>query len=84
MPPGGDFMACAVIPVYNHEHAVGRVVESVRAAGLPCVLVDDASSPACARELDRLAGLGPDISLVRLPRNLGKGGAVTAGLRAAQ
>jgi glycosyltransferase involved in cell wall biosynthesis len=78
------FSPCAVIPVYNHEHAVGRVVEAVRASGLPCVLVDDASSAACARELDRLATLGPDITLVRLPHNLGKGGAVTAGLRAAQ
>jgi glycosyltransferase involved in cell wall biosynthesis len=78
------FGPCAVIPVYNHEHAVGRVVEAVRAAALPCVLVDDASSEACARELDRLASLGPDVSLVRLPTNLGKGGAVTAGLRAAR
>jgi glycosyltransferase involved in cell wall biosynthesis len=82
--PAAGFVPCAVIPVYNHEHAIGRVVDSVRAAGLPCVLVDDASSPGCARELDRLAGLGPDISLVRLPQNLGKGGAVTAGLRAAR
>ena len=80
----GAFVPCAVIPVYNHEHAVGRVVDAVRAAGLPCVLVDDASNAACARELDRLAGLGPDVSLVRLPQNLGKGGAVSAGLRAAQ
>jgi len=80
----GAFTPCAVIPVYNHEHAVGRVVEAVRAAGLPCVLVDDASSAECARELDRLAALGSDVSLVRLPRNLGKGGAVTAGLRAAR
>lgn len=79
-----SFAPCAVIPVYDHEGAVGRVVEAVRVAGLPCVLVDDASGLACARELDRLAGLGPDVSLVRLPRNLGKGGAVTAGLRAAR
>ena len=78
------FTPCAVIPVYNHEHAIGRVVDAVRAAGLPCVLVDDASSDGCARELDRLSTLGPDVSLVRLPVNLGKGGAVTAGLRAAQ
>ena len=80
----GAFVPCAVIPVYNHEHAVGRVVEAVRGAGLPCVLVDDASDASCARELDRLAALGPDVSLVRLPQNLGKGGAVTAGLRAAR
>lgn len=77
------FAPCAVIPVYNHERAIGRVVEAVRAAGLACVLVDDASGPECARELDRLAAQGGSVSLVRLPRNLGKGGAVMAGLRAA-
>lgn len=77
-------MPCAVIPVYNHERAVGKVVEAVRAAGLPCVLVDDASGPECARELDRLAAADSHVSLVRLPQNLGKGGAVTAGLRAAR
>ncbi|KPA94734.1 hypothetical protein PF70_05273, partial [Pseudomonas asplenii] len=38
---------CAVIPVYNHETAVPAVVAALLAAGLPCVLVDDASSPAC-------------------------------------
>jgi glycosyltransferase involved in cell wall biosynthesis len=78
------FVPCAVIPVYNHEHAVGKVLQAVRAAGLPCVLVDDASSETCARELDRLSAADPQVSLVRLPRNLGKGGAVTAGLRAAR
>ncbi|MEP7244609.1 MAG: glycosyltransferase family 2 protein, partial [Gammaproteobacteria bacterium] len=54
-----------------------------RAAGLPCVMVDDASSLECARELDRLAMADTEVSLVRLPVNLGKGGAVMAGLRAA-
>jgi glycosyltransferase involved in cell wall biosynthesis len=77
------FLPCAVIPVYNHERAVGKVVGAVRAVGLACVLVDDASGPECARELDRLAAEDSHVSLVRLPRNLGKGGAVTAGLRAA-
>jgi glycosyltransferase involved in cell wall biosynthesis len=70
--------------VYNHELAVGRVLEAVRAAGLPCVLVDDGSRPECARELDRLARTDAEVSLVRLPQNLGKGAAVTAGLRAAR
>ena len=32
---------CAVIPVYNHETAVPAVVESLQAAGLPCVLAFD-------------------------------------------
>lgn len=73
---------CAVIPVYNHEHAVPVVVAELLRVGLPCVLVDDASSPECAAVLDGLARQ-PDTWLVRLPQNQGKGGAVMAGLREA-
>ena len=73
---------CAVIPVYNHEAAVPAVVADLRAAGLPCVLVDDASSPACAAVLEHLASQD-EVFLVRLPVNQGKGGAVMAGLREA-
>jgi len=73
---------CAVIPVYNHEHALPLVVAALRGAGLPCVLVDDASRPACAAVLDQLAEQ-PDTFLLRLAQNQGKGGAVMAGLREA-
>ena len=73
---------CAVIPVYNHEHALPQVVAALRDAGLPCVLVDDASSSACAAVMDQLA-TSPDCFLVRLAVNQGKGGAVMAGLREA-
>ena len=73
---------CAVIPVYNHETAVPDVVDALLAAGLPCVLVDDASSPACAAVLEQLARR-ENIFLIRLPVNQGKGGAVMAGLREA-
>ena len=73
---------CAVIPVYNHEHALPQVVAAVRDAGLACVLVDDASNPSCAAVMDRLAEQA-DIYLLRLPLNQGKGGAVMAGLREA-
>ena len=73
---------CAVIPVYNHETAVPSVIDALLAAGLPCVLIDDASSPACAAVLEHLA-LGDNIFLIRLAVNQGKGGAVMAGLREA-
>jgi len=76
------FSVCVVIPVYNHEHAIGTVVSSVRAQGLPVVLVDDGCSPACARELDRLSQL-PEVTLIRHERNRGKGVAVINGFRAA-
>lgn len=73
---------CALIPVFNHELALPEVVAQLRAAGLPCVLVDDGSSPACASVMDGLAAQ-PECYLLRLPSNQGKGGAVMAGLREA-
>ena len=72
----------AVIPVYNHGEAVGAVVYAIRAHGLPVLLVDDGSDAACAAVLDGL--VAPDVYLHRLAVNQGKGGAVMAGLRAAQ
>ena len=69
-----------VIPVYDHEHAIGAVVQGVRASGLPCLLVDDGSHPACAQVLQALAQAHPDqVSLLRLAVNQGKGGAMLAG-----
>lgn len=71
---------CAVIPVYNHERAVSVTLEGVRKYELPVILVDDGSDEACAAELRRLSTADPQVKLVRLPLNQGKGGAVMAGL----
>ena len=82
MSDAASFRPVAVIPVYNHGDAIGGVVARVRESGLRCLLVDDGSSAPCAAVLDELAR-APDIALVRLPVNQGKGGAMMAGLRAA-
>jgi len=73
-----------VIPVFDHEHAIGAMVEGVLASGLDCLLVDDGSGPACARVLDNLERAhAPKVRLLRLARNQGKGGAVMAGFHEA-
>jgi glycosyltransferase involved in cell wall biosynthesis len=77
------FAPCVVIPVYNHEHAIGAVVGAIRGQGMPMVLVDDGSSPACAAVLQRLSA-APDVTLVRHDINRGKGAAVVTGLRTAR
>ncbi|GAB2502156.1 glycosyltransferase family 2 protein [Arenimonas alkanexedens] len=77
-----DFNPLVVIPVFDHEHAIGKVVARLRAHGADCLLVDDGSSAACAAILDDLA-TQPGVSLLRLARNQGKGGAVIAGLHEA-
>jgi glycosyltransferase involved in cell wall biosynthesis len=77
------FRICAVVPVYNHERAVGAIVNRLRQHELPVYLVDDGSSDACAQTLNRLAAEDESVRLIRLPRNQGKGAAVTAGFVAA-
>ena len=76
------FNPCAVIPVYDHERPLPGVVGQLRSAGLPCLLVDDGSNATCAAVIDELAQQ-PNIHLLRLPSNQGKGGAVMAGFREA-
>lgn len=76
------FKPCAVIPVYNHEHAVDAVIRAVLAQNLSCIVVDDGSSPECARVLDALVATMPSrVSLIRHSINRGKGVAVLTGVR---
>jgi len=76
------FRPLVVIPVYDHEHAIGAMVEGVRAAGQACLLVDDGSRASCAAVLRDLAR-GDGVHLLRLDQNQGKGGAMLAGFREA-
>jgi glycosyltransferase involved in cell wall biosynthesis len=79
-----EFKPCIVVPVYNHEHAIGAVLAGLLVHGAPCILVDDGSSDDCAAVLDALARVHAGrVDLVRLPHNQGKGAAVLAGFRRA-
>ena len=72
-----------LIPVYNHQHAIGATLQAVLAHGHDVLLVDDGSDAACARVLAELSERhAARVDLLRLPRNGGKGVAVKAGLRA--
>jgi glycosyltransferase involved in cell wall biosynthesis len=74
------FTLVVLIPVYDHEHAIGAVVAAVLTHDVPCILVDDGSSAVCANVLDDLAAAHPEkITLVRHAENRGKGAAVLSG-----
>ena len=76
-----EFNPCILIPVYNHEQAIGQVLARVLEHGIFCILVDDGSVTSCAAELDRLAGMHPDrVVLLRHHQNQGKGAAVLSGM----
>lgn len=65
-----------VIPAFDEEACIGEVVTAVRRDGYDCVVVDDAST-------DRTAAIaeGAGATVIRLPINLGVGGALRAGFR---
>ncbi|HEY7207769.1 MAG TPA: glycosyltransferase family 2 protein [Gaiellaceae bacterium] len=68
----------AIVPALNEQESVGRVIDELRAfdPGLDVVVVDDGST-------DRTAGIAVDSGarVVRLPFNLGIGGAMQTGFR---
>jgi glycosyltransferase involved in cell wall biosynthesis len=68
----------AVVPAFNEEASVGHVIDEIRAfdPDFEIVVVDDGST-------DRTAGLAADrgVHVIRLPFNLGIGGAVQTGYR---
>lgn len=79
-----SFRPCIVVPVYNHGHAIGAVLDGLLRHAVPCILVDDGSAPDCARVLDALAQAHPErVTLLRHAHNQGKGAAVVSGLRLA-
>lgn len=73
------FRPMAIVPVFNHPLRVGQVVDALHAMPLDVLLVDDGSDATTANILDEIA-VQQDVHLLRLPKNCGKGAAVSAGL----
>ncbi|KLU17076.1 MULTISPECIES: glycosyltransferase family 2 protein [Xenorhabdus] len=74
---------CVVIPCYNHGATMPAVLERLSPYRLHCFIVDDGSEVETQHRLEDLAQSVPDVTLIRLEHNQGKGGAVMAGMRAA-
>jgi len=80
-----------VIPVYNEEATIHKLVGLVVAAPLPAgltreiVCVNDCSRDGTAAKLDELAGVfpGTDIQVMHKPVNQGKGAALRDGFKLA-
>jgi glycosyltransferase involved in cell wall biosynthesis len=74
-----------VIPVYNEAFTIRRVVQAALEAALPAgigrelILVDDGSVDGTVERLGELAGR-PELRVVRLATNQGKGAAIRAGI----
>ncbi|PMH32968.1 acyltransferase [Vibrio lentus] len=78
-----NYKACFLIPCFNHGATMPLVVSSLLNFGLPIIIVDDGSELATKQFLTPLAE-SPNVTLVTLEQNQGKGGAVKAGIKKAQ
>lgn len=78
------FRPIVLVPVFDHEHAIGAMVEAILRHPWPCLLVDDGSGPACEQTLRQIAAAHPErVLLERRPQNQGKGAAMMAGFKTA-
>ncbi|PSV18912.1 acyltransferase [Photobacterium leiognathi subsp. mandapamensis] len=76
------FNPCFLIPCYNHGATVPAVIDALTSYGFPIIIVDDGSELATRKILSEQAKR-PNITVVTLPKNQGKGGAVIAGIKQA-
>lgn len=78
-----EYRPAILIPVYNHEDAIGVTLERVLEYQWDVLLVDDGSSDKCRDVLLDLAETFSErVMLMRLEQNSGKGAAVKAGFKA--
>jgi len=72
-----------IIPVYNEADTIAEILQRVRAIAIPkeIIVVDDASTDATPDILR--AEAGPDLQVIRLPKNRGKGAALREGIQRA-
>ena len=73
-----------LIPSYNTGGKVLQTVREARRMWQPVWVVVDGSTDGTLESLQALARIDPEIRVLALPRNQGKGAAVLHGLRAAQ
>ena len=75
----------AVVPTYQNARTLPEVLQSLEAEGLHLIAVDDGSTDGSGEFLAQWASADPARRhAVQLPRNLGKGAALEAGLATAR
>lgn len=81
--PSNAVKFCAVVPCYGHSRVLADVLARIQSFIKDCVVVDDGSPCAEAEEIKSAVRSFPNVTLVTLEKNKGKGGAVIVGLHKA-
>ena len=78
-PSNPNPVVAVLVPTYNNSATLDAVLRDAAAHGLPVVVIDDASTDDTETVLAELDAEGVIHRRFRLPRNLGKAGALRAG-----
>jgi len=78
-----------IIPVYNEEKTVSKLLRQVFAVKLPIknieyIIIDDGSTDASASIISKFQLLGSNTKFIKHRKNMGKGAAVKTGLKHAK
>ncbi len=72
---------CAVIPCYNEETQIEKVVATMPAYVDALVLIDDVSTDATVEKIQTLQPAFPKVNLIQHTENQGVGGAIASGYK---
>ena len=75
-----NFNPCIIIPVYRHGRACAQVVEDIKGYNIPIILVDDGNEEETKSYLRQIKEKNPQVQIVELKKNSGKGKAFKAGV----
>lgn len=78
-----------IIPVYNEEHTIARVLSALNSIHLPAwkheiIIIDDGSTDSTRKRIQNKLSLLPHASLIIHSKNSGKGTAVQSGMKKAK
>ncbi|NVK22246.1 MAG: glycosyltransferase family 2 protein [Kangiellaceae bacterium] len=77
------YSPCIIIPNYNHAEFIEQVIGRLLPFQLPIIMVNDGSNQQTRSVLTEIEAKHPQVTLVHLEVNQGKGGAVMEGMRKA-
>ena len=75
---------CIIMPFFNHETLIERMLNSLNETSLPCILVNDGSHSEALPVLQKLEEELPWLTIVHREENGGKGAAVCTGFKEAE
>ncbi|MGF1762198.1 glycosyltransferase family 2 protein [Aliivibrio kagoshimensis] len=78
----GNFKPCFLVPCYNHGDKISTVIDALKEHEYHIIIVDDGSEQQTKSVLQQYTS-SDRVTLLTLEHNLGKGGAVIAGIKKA-